>query len=176
MTLTEIVAAAVDLADASGLAGVSMSKVAKALGFTTMSLYRYVSSKDDLVILMADAALGSPPPRTGPPLPWRDALSSWTRSLLAVYREHPWITDVPISGPPAAPQSAWPRLPQPFIDSGLTFQEQPDIVAGQRFHPRPGPADERDHAQRRAGLARHGGVLQPDDVGLIDPERFPACP
>ena len=58
LSLERIVAAAVELADAGGLAALSMSRLAEKLGFTTMSLYRYVASKDDLLVLVLDAALG----------------------------------------------------------------------------------------------------------------------
>ena len=47
-----IVDAAIRLADAEGLEGVSMARVAAELGFTTMSLYRYVASKEELLQLM----------------------------------------------------------------------------------------------------------------------------
>ncbi|MFB4289794.1 TetR/AcrR family transcriptional regulator [Nonomuraea sp. ATR24] len=53
-----VVAAAVEIADRDGLGGVTIPKVAKSLGFTGMSLYRYVGSKDELLTLMADAAAG----------------------------------------------------------------------------------------------------------------------
>ena len=43
--------AAIRLADADGLESVSMARVAEELGFTTMSLYRYVTSKDELLQL-----------------------------------------------------------------------------------------------------------------------------
>ena len=51
-----IVGAAVRIADAEGLEAVSMARVAKELGFTTMSLYRYVTSKDELLQLMWNAS------------------------------------------------------------------------------------------------------------------------
>src|ERR1700723_1592975 len=47
-----IVDAAIRLADAEGLEGVSMARVAAELGFTPMSLYRYVASKEELLQLM----------------------------------------------------------------------------------------------------------------------------
>ena len=49
LSLHQIGAAAVRIADAEGLGAVSMSRVAGELGYTTMSLYRYVESKDDLL-------------------------------------------------------------------------------------------------------------------------------
>jgi AcrR family transcriptional regulator len=61
LTLAHIVHTAVDVADADGLAAVSMRRVAEELGFTTMSLYRYVPSKEHLLELMIDAAAALPP-------------------------------------------------------------------------------------------------------------------
>ncbi len=65
-----IVAAAIAVADAEGLAGLSMRRVATELGVATMSLYRHVADKDDLLLKMMDAAFGecrfpARPPRAG---------------------------------------------------------------------------------------------------------------
>ena len=56
LTLADITRAAVELADAEGLAAVSMARVAERLGNSTMALYRHVKSKDELLLLMSDAA------------------------------------------------------------------------------------------------------------------------
>ena len=61
LSLPRIVEAAISVAERDGLAAVSMSRVAAELGASTMSLYRYVSAKDELLMLMADAAYGAPP-------------------------------------------------------------------------------------------------------------------
>ncbi|MEV6522678.1 TetR/AcrR family transcriptional regulator C-terminal domain-containing protein [Longispora sp. NPDC051575] len=61
LTLERIVAAAIAIADAEGLAAVSMQRVAGDLDFTKMSLYRYVPGKAELTALMVDAAMGPPP-------------------------------------------------------------------------------------------------------------------
>ncbi|MFG1700170.1 TetR/AcrR family transcriptional regulator [Nonomuraea sp. NPDC049309] len=58
LTLDRIVRAGIELADAEGLEGLSMRKVADRLGFTTMSLYRHVPGRDRLVALMRDAVMG----------------------------------------------------------------------------------------------------------------------
>jgi AcrR family transcriptional regulator len=93
-----VVDAAIELADADGLDAVSMSRVAERLGFTTMSLYRHVRSKDELLVLMVDAAMGEPArPGAGDPLGWRPALDRWSRDLLALVRRHPWVLQVPLS-------------------------------------------------------------------------------
>ncbi len=106
LTVDAVVRAAVEIADEGGLAAVSMSRVAERLGFTTMSLYRYVRSKDDLLVLMADRATDPPPAPT--PESWREGLAAWTRALFTSYRRHPWLLQIPMSGPPAGPaQLAW---------------------------------------------------------------------
>ena len=61
MSVERIVEAAVEIADAEGLGAVSMAAVAARLGYTPMSLYRYVTAKDDLILLMQEEATGLPP-------------------------------------------------------------------------------------------------------------------
>jgi AcrR family transcriptional regulator len=108
LSLERIVEAAVKVADADGLAAVSMSRVADDLGVSTMSLYRYVAAKDELLALMVDAVAGPAPPVPAPEAGWRVGLSRWAWAELAVYRRHPWVLRVPISGPPVTPnQLAW---------------------------------------------------------------------
>src|SRR5262249_46626747 len=82
--------------DEQGLAAVTMAKVAERCGFTTMAVYRHVTSKDELVTRMLDTALGIAPEL---PMPdWRTGLDAWARGLLAVLERHPWGIDVPITG------------------------------------------------------------------------------
>jgi AcrR family transcriptional regulator len=107
LRLDGVIAAAVQIADAEGLSGVSMAKVAERLGYTTMSLYRYVKSKDDLLLLMADTANSEQAP-VATPQAWRTGLEDWARGIFGIYRAHPWLLQVPISGPPAGPsQLLW---------------------------------------------------------------------
>src|SRR5512139_2166546 len=61
LSLDRIVQASIELADAEGLDAISMQRVAGAFGFTTMSLYRYVPGKAELIDLMIDMSLGPPP-------------------------------------------------------------------------------------------------------------------
>ncbi len=107
-----IVAAAVDLADADGLPGLSMARLADRLGCGTMSLYRHIANKDELVTFMLSAAPG-PPPALIHPADWRGALENWAAGLWDVYHRHPWILAAVAAGPPADPgQVAW-------LDAGL---------------------------------------------------------
>jgi AcrR family transcriptional regulator len=107
LTLDRIVAAGVKVAATEGLGAVSMSRVASELGAATMSLYRYVSAKHELLDLMVDAAIGPPPP-TDPALGWREGLRAFADDYLALLRSRPWVVRVPINTPPLTPnQIGW---------------------------------------------------------------------
>lgn len=109
LSLERIVAAAIEVADADGIAALSMARVAKHLGFSTMSLYRYVATKDDLLVLMVDAAVGDPPDlaaQVGDD--WRTGLRLWSHANVEYLVARPWIMQVAIKGPPLIPkQLAW---------------------------------------------------------------------
>jgi AcrR family transcriptional regulator len=107
-----IVEAAIELADADGLGALSMARLAERLGCGTMSLYRHVANKDELVTFMLSAGPGPPPgPMDG--TDWRGALTDWATGLWDVYHRHPWILQAAAAGPPADPgQLAW-------LDAGL---------------------------------------------------------
>ncbi|RKN39378.1 TetR/AcrR family transcriptional regulator [Micromonospora endolithica] len=108
LTLDRVVAAGIRVAAADGLAAVSMSRVAGELGVATMSLYRYVPAKTDLLDLMVDAAYGDPPAARGADEDWRPALARWAWANAATIHRHPWIRHVPIGGPPLGPnQVRW---------------------------------------------------------------------
>jgi AcrR family transcriptional regulator len=110
MSIERIVDAAVEIADAEGLGAVSMSRVAQSLGYTTMSLYRYVTAKDDLLVLMQEQGIGLPPEPEPDvdPTDWRGRLRAIGRAQLDVFRRHPWLLDVAIEGTPVTPNNlAW---------------------------------------------------------------------
>jgi AcrR family transcriptional regulator len=108
-----IVDAAIRLADAEGLEAVSMARVAAELGFTTMSLYRYVASKEELLQLMWNAsALGAEHliiEGDG----WRARLRTWAVIQRDMIDLHSWITQMPMAAPPVAPNSLH------FVERGL---------------------------------------------------------
>ncbi|WP_326551127.1 TetR/AcrR family transcriptional regulator [Micromonospora sp. NBC_01813] len=107
LTLPRVVAAGVAVARAEGIDAVSMSRVAKELGAATMSLYRYISAKHELIELMVDSVYGDPP-SIEPGEGWRAGISRWVWAIVDVYQRDPWIVQVPISGPPITPNSvAW---------------------------------------------------------------------
>jgi AcrR family transcriptional regulator len=106
-----IVAAAMAVADAEGLAGLSMRRVATEIGVATMSLYRHVADKDDLLLKMMDAAFGECRFPARPTDGWREQLELAARTLWAMFQRHPWL----------APALSVTR-PQP-IASGLACTE-----------------------------------------------------
>jgi AcrR family transcriptional regulator len=88
--LTQIVRAAVALADAEGIEAVSMRRVAAALRSGTASLYRCIDGREELLDLMVDAVLGDDP---HPPLSgnWRTDLTAFAEQLRILLRRHPWL-------------------------------------------------------------------------------------
>ena len=107
-SIEEIGAAAVAIADADGLDAVSMKSVANAVGFTTMSLYRYVDSKDELYAVMLDVAYGPPTLTFSPDDGWRARISIWAKEIAAQRLAHPWTTETRQAGPPLTPNMlAW---------------------------------------------------------------------
>ena len=127
LSLGRIVAAAIDIADREGLNAVSLARVAAALGTATTSLYRHVRSKDDLVVVMRDAA-AAPPPGMPPPDPgrWRESLAAIARQIHDLYRRHPWVLQVPTSGPPSTPNELlWgERMLQALSRTTLSAHDQ----------------------------------------------------
>lgn len=94
LSMERIVRAAIELADAEGLAAVSMRRVAERLGFTTMSLYRHVPGKAELIDLMRDEVMGGEAGTAADPRPdWRAGLEAWARDTLALYQRHPWLVE-----------------------------------------------------------------------------------
>jgi AcrR family transcriptional regulator len=107
LTLEQIAEAGIRVAVSEGVGALSMARIAKELGVGTMSLYRYVAAKDELLLVMVDTALGTPPP-SEPGEDWRAGLTRWAVGVRAAYRRHPWALRVPISGPPLGPNNvAW---------------------------------------------------------------------
>ncbi|MEU0060143.1 TetR/AcrR family transcriptional regulator [Streptomyces sp. NPDC006334] len=171
-----VVAAAVETADRDGLDGVTLPKVAKGLGVTGMSLYRYVGSKDELLVLMGDHALGAPPRfDTGD---WREGLRAWARAQRAVYRQRPWLARLPVTGPPSGPHRiAWmeaalailARTPLDWAHKIGTLSLIGGYVA-QTARQDQDLARGRAEGQEQADAERaYGRAL----VKLVDPERFP---
>jgi len=84
-----VVAAAIELADADGLASLSMRSVARRLGVEAMSLYHHVANKEDLLDGMVDAVFAEFHTPT-PGGDWVQELRRRSRSARDVLKRHPW--------------------------------------------------------------------------------------
>ena len=113
LSVDAIVAAAIRLADAEGLEAVSMARVAEQLGFTTMSLYRHVASKEELLQLMWNASAQGTEDMVLAGEDWRARLRAWATTQREGIDRHPWITQMPMAAPPMGPNSLT------FVERGL---------------------------------------------------------
>ncbi|MER6251147.1 TetR/AcrR family transcriptional regulator [Streptomyces sp. NPDC001584] len=112
-----ITAATVRLLDADGLARFSMRRLAAGLGVTAMSLYWYVDTKQDLLELALDSALGElePPPETaasaaesaveGGEPGWPGWLRALARGYRHVLADHPWVAPLTAAFPNIGPHA-----------------------------------------------------------------------
>ncbi|MCE9575308.1 MAG: TetR/AcrR family transcriptional regulator C-terminal domain-containing protein [Deltaproteobacteria bacterium] len=96
LTRDRIVRAAIAMADDEGLASFSARGVAAKLGVPTMSLYRHVRSKDQLLQWMTEHAIGEEPLPDDPPAGWRAQLELAARLEWRAFRRHPWLARVMI--------------------------------------------------------------------------------
>ena len=122
-----IVDAAVRIADAEGLEAISMARVAAELGFTTMSLYRYVASKDELLQLMFNASALGAETLVIEGDDWRSRLRSWAVIQRDMLDRHPWITQMPMPAPPLAPNSMH------FVERALAALDGIGLADSQKF-------------------------------------------
>ncbi|MHC9296816.1 TetR/AcrR family transcriptional regulator [Mycobacterium sp. LTG2003] len=169
LTREAIVAAAIELADANGLGALSMARLAERLGCGTMSLYRHVASKDELVMFMLSAGPGPPPQSTGD-TDWRGALQNWAVGLWDVYHRHPWILQAASMGPPVDPgQLAWLDAGLAALAStGLSERDKLAAIMAVLHYARGAAAIDIEAGQTDTGLF-------PFVVStLLDAERFPA--
>lgn len=124
LSVERIAQAAVKVADADGLEALSMQRVAAELGYSTMSLYNHVPSKDLLLEVAADIGAGAPPD-LGDTGDVRQAVRLWVTALWAGFQSRPWMLRVPLDHAPVGPnQLAWlDRLLRPLLAAGLTGHE-----------------------------------------------------
>jgi AcrR family transcriptional regulator len=175
LSLDQIVAAGIKVAHTDGIGALSMGRLATELGLATMSLYRYVSAKDELLTLMVDTALGRPPAANHPEDDWQAGLTRWAVGVRAAYRRHPWALRVPISGPPLGPNNvAWLEAALGALaDTPLSEQEKLSTVLLVSGFVRNEATLTADIAAASVGdpiMPGYGALL----ARLIDADHFPA--
>ncbi|TMR10710.1 TetR family transcriptional regulator [Nonomuraea turkmeniaca] len=178
LNLAAITAAAIEIADAEGLAGVSMAAVAARVGVAATALYRYVESKEDLLTAMADAAAPLPPEPEG--RTWREYLAVWTRTHRDILLDRPWLLSVAGSVPPMGPRRLlWLDRALASLDgTGLDDGEKINVASALTGYALTDAAlvhavaggDPRMEEAGIKGAADYGEVL----AGVLDPETYPA--
>ena len=106
ITLDRIIAGAVELIDRDGLGALSMRNLATELGTGTTTLYRYVSGKDEVLVLVTDAVLAETQlrrPVQG--LGWREVLEELAHSMRTVLGAHPNVAALFATAVPVGPNS-----------------------------------------------------------------------
>jgi AcrR family transcriptional regulator len=94
VTTGAVVDAALALADAEGLPAVTVRRLGEALGISTMSVYTHVNGRDDLLVLMADAAFGRLPFPAYGDAGWRSRVRRVADANLALHLDRPWLLEV----------------------------------------------------------------------------------
>jgi AcrR family transcriptional regulator len=122
---------AIQVADSEGLAAISMRRLATEIGAGTMSLYRYVSGKDDVIELMIDAVVADYiPPDLVLSGDWRADLRGLADRIRQVMLRHPWIA--PLSGTRQQPSPNRVRMLDTalrMVDGlGLSFNEMLTVI------------------------------------------------
>ncbi len=183
-----IVSAAIQLADAEGLEALSMARVAAKLGFTPMSLYRYVASKEELLQLMWDGSAVGAESLVIEGDGWRERLRSWAVFQRDMIDLHSWITQMAMAVPPMGPNSLH------FVELGLATMDDtplpdPDklrflgLIASYTLSEARMAADARRAAEAareaRAAQGAHqaeytGGTGPAADAGTGPPEDYEA--
>lgn len=131
LSIDAIVRAAVELADADGLAALSMRKVADKLGVGAMTLYTYVPGKDELVGLMVDAVQRERADTRTLDGGWREKLEAVARDLWDICHRHMWLLQAGSERTPIGPNTmeAYESELAAVADAGLTTSEMVSVVS-----------------------------------------------
>ncbi|MGW4293118.1 TetR/AcrR family transcriptional regulator [Micromonospora chersina] len=179
LSVERIVRAAIEVADAEGLAALSMRRVAERLGVGTMTLYTHVPGKGELLDVMLDTVYGETARPDEVPGGWRDRLAQIARENFALYLRHPWLLQVATTRPPLGPNViAKYEYELRAVDGiGLTDLEMDAVVTlvTGYVHGAARPAVETAQASRDTGMTEqqwwhaHAPYLEK----VLDPGRFP---
>ena len=94
VSTSQAVDEAIRLADADGLAAVTLRRLGARLGVAPNAVYTHVGSRDDLLVLMADTVRARRTPRPYATDEWRGRVRQVADAELALYDAHPWLVDV----------------------------------------------------------------------------------
>ena len=177
-----VVRAAVAVADAEGLTGLSMRRLAGELGMPTMSLYRHVAGREELLTFMMEAVFaGRALPDLSPETDgWRACVEALARLQWSMYRSHPWLAQAisftrPLLAPRAMAHTEWTM--RALDGHGLTPDELflaavtvANYVRGTAVN-----IEEEAQAEQETGLSDEQWLdTQQDRLGaILDTGRYP---
>ncbi|GIZ96346.1 MULTISPECIES: TetR/AcrR family transcriptional regulator [Tsukamurella] len=170
-----VVAAAIRIADAEGLAAATIRRIAEEVGASRMAVYTYADGKERLLDLMTDA-VNAEVHAAGPiDQPWPQSVRELADRNLAAHRAHPWLTDAPLESPVLGPGTVGKYETELAVFDGLGLDDVPmDLCLNQVLGFVRGTA--RDEAARRPDPATpaqwwadYGAAL----AAVIDPADYP---
>ena len=125
----EILDAAIALADAEGLAALTLRAVAQRVGVTAMALYGYFPDKDSLLDAMAEQVIGEVPDSLSALAGWRDRLLAWADLARVMAREHPSVIQYAFTRPAETPRAlrVVELVYQALLDAGVPHTEIPRL-------------------------------------------------
>ncbi|MBB3676474.1 TetR/AcrR family transcriptional regulator [Modestobacter versicolor] len=183
LDVDRIVAAAVQLVDAEGLAAVSMRRVATELGVGAMTLYGHVPGKGELVDLMLDSVLAElyPDEAAVTSGSWRDRLTAVARANWDFFVRHPWALHLATGRPPLGPHlmrkyelelRAVDGFGLPEVQMDLLVTLVNGFVRGTV-----GGVQEKADAERATGITEDQwwAATEPYVARVFDAERFPTA-
>lgn len=123
LSLDRIVTATLELVDEQGIGAATMRAVASRLGVRSMSLYRYVQDRDELLDAVVDRIVNElgddPEVELRPADGWRPYLTGMARGVRRYARAHPHAFPLVATRPPAAPWVNPPLRSLRWVESML---------------------------------------------------------
>jgi AcrR family transcriptional regulator len=177
ITLDAIVAAAVETVDESGVAGLTMRRVAERLGTGPASLYAHVSGREELLELTFDELVGQVQLPAPDPSRWREQIGEMLCDLYRILMSHGDAALAGIGRVPTSPKAldAGEALAAVMSAGGLTdrvvgmgIDQLLLFVCATAFE---------DGVLRRSGMTPEDEARYRADVDLffsnLPPDRFP---
>jgi AcrR family transcriptional regulator len=164
----DVVAAATAIADAEGLAALSMRRVAEAMGLSPMSLYTYVPSKAELVDLMFDRAMAAVADPDEGLAGWRARLTFIARQRWALAQLHPWVLDLALHRPPLGPNVLRKFEATIHALGGMGLTEEEITLVADVLQNYIGGALQT--AREARDVERHSGITDAQWLELVEPE------
>jgi AcrR family transcriptional regulator len=124
-THDDLVDAALGVIDAEGFSALSLRAVARELGITSMAIYTYVASREQLYRLVVDRLISTELDAFDWPERWPDALREFAARLSDLIDRHPALIDAFAQGQMHTPiaMSAADHMLQRLLDGGMPTRQ-----------------------------------------------------